>query len=425
MSCDPTAFLPSEIANGERPHNAANSYGVRQMLSEARAWRRSGRRAVVGLLVAGLAVTSGTLLRAQAQEAVIRLLAELTDAVAPSGFEGPVRDILRREWQGLLTDIRADGIGNLYGTLPGPAGSPRVLLMAHMDEVGFLVRYIDADGFVYFNPVGGYLDQSVLTQRMTILTPKGPVTGYTGFKSGHIVSPEEHSRLVLLQDMFIDVGVKNHAEAEALGIRPGLPISYGTRFTVLSGGNRYLAKAFDDRVGLAVAIEALRQLKALPHPNTVEMAATVQEENGLRGAAVVETTTHPDIVINLEIGIAGDFPLLTTPKLSQEALGRGPGLFVFDGSMIPNAKYVTWIVGLAQAHHIPMQFESVTGYGEDGAQLQKSGSGLAAVNIGVPTRYGHSQSGVIDRADFDNTVKLVVQMIQGLSADQIKAITSF
>src|SRR5450759_156497 len=139
-------------------------------MSGTRTSQRVWRRAAVGLMVAGLAVTSGARLRAQSQDAVVKLLAELTDAVAPSGFEGPVRDILRREWQGLLTDIRADGIGNLYGTLPGPAGSPRVLLMAHMDEVGFLVRYIDADGFVYFNPVGGYLDQSVLTQRMTILT---------------------------------------------------------------------------------------------------------------------------------------------------------------------------------------------------------------------------------------------------------------
>ncbi len=394
-------------------------------MSGTRTSQRIWRWAAVGLLLMAGHAAPGARLRAQAQDDVVKLLAELTDAVAPSGFEGPVRDLLRREWQGLLGDIRTDGMGNLFGTLPGPPGSPRVLLMAHMDEVGFLVRFIDPDGFVYFNPVGGYFDQSVLTQRMTILTPKGPVSGYTGFKSGHIVSSEERTRLVHQQDMFIDVGVKSRAEAEALGVRPGLPISYGTRFAVLNGTNRYLAKAFDDRVGLAVATEALRQLRAMPHPNTVEMAATVQEENGLRGAAVVQATTHPDIVINLEIGIAGDFPLLTTPKLSQEALGKGPGVFVFDGSMIPNAKYVSWIVELAQAHHIPMQFESVTGYGEDGAQLQKSGSGLAAVNIGVPTRYGHSQSGVIDRADFDNTVKLVVQMIQGLSADQIKAITGF
>ncbi len=393
------------------------------MRSRMRPWPRTARLSVAVALTGVMAAGASAL--AQPQDPVVRLLAELTDAVAPSGFEGPVREILKREWDGLLTDIHADGIGNLFGTLPGPAGSPRVLLMAHMDEVGFLVRHIDPDGFVYFNPVGGYFDQSVLTQRMTIMTANGPVTGYTGFKSGHIVSPEERTRLVHQQDMFIDIGVRSRGEAEALGVRPGLPITYGTRFTALRGTTRYLAKAFDDRVGLAVAIEALRQLKSSAHPNAVEMAATVQEENGLRGAALVQASTHPDIVINLEIGIAGDFPLLTSPQLSQEALGKGPGVFVFDGSMIPNAKYVDWIIDLAKTHGIPIQFESVTGYGEDGAQLQKSGSGLAAVNLGVPTRYGHSQSGVIDRADFDNTVKLVVQMIQELSAERIKAIASF
>ncbi|MDE3155125.1 MAG: M42 family peptidase, partial [Acidobacteriota bacterium] len=139
----------------------------------------------------------------------------------------------------------------------------------------------------------------------------------------------------------------------------------------------------------------------------------------------VNATAHPDIVINLEIGIAGDFPLLTSPKLSQEVLGKGPGLFVFDASMLPNNTYVNWIAALAQAHGIPFQYESVGGYGEDGAQLQKSGTGIPAVNIGVPTRYGHSQSSVIDRSDFDNTVKLVVQMVQGLSAGEIRKITTF
>jgi putative aminopeptidase FrvX len=139
----------------------------------------------------------------------------------------------------------------------------------------------------------------------------------------------------------------------------------------------------------------------------------------------VQASTHPDIVINLEIGIAGDFPLLTSPKLSQERLGLGPGIFVFDSSMIPNNTFVDWITQTAQAHQIPYQFESVGGYGEDGSELQRSGTGIPAINIGVPTRYGHSQSSVIDRSDFDNTVKLVVQMVQGLSAEQIKKITAF
>jgi putative aminopeptidase FrvX len=362
-------------------------------------------------------------LRSQQPDATLRLLAELVNANGASGFEGPVRDILRREWQGLLQDVHADGMGNLLGTLPGPAGSPKVLLMGHMDEVGFLVRYIDERGFVYLNNVGGYIDQSVLTQRFTITTSLGPVVGYTGMKSGHIVSAEERSRLVPLQDMFLDIGVRSREEAEKLGVRPGLPVTYRTEFEQLNGTGRYIARAWDDRVALAVFTEALRQLKS--HPNTIQVAATVQEENGLRGAAVVYPSTNPDIVINLEIGIAGDFPLLTSPKLAQEALGKGPAIFVFDGSMIPNNKFVDWTIKLARESNIPIQFESVTGYGEDGSVLQRSAQGIPVINLGVPTRYAHSQSGVIDRADYDNTVKLVVQMLQKLSAAEVRGIREF
>jgi putative aminopeptidase FrvX len=359
------------------------------------------------------------------QDATMKLLQELTDANAAPGFEGPVRNILRREWQGLVKDLRTDGLGNLLGTLPGSGESPRVLVMAHMDEVGFMVRYIDPNGFVYFHPVGGYIDQSVLTQRFTITTPRGPVVGYTGMKSTHIVPAEERSSMVPLADMFIDIGVKSREEAEKLGVRPGLPITYRTQFEILNTGTRYLAKAWDDRVGCAIITQALQQLQSLPHPNLLQVAATVQEEIGSRGASVMYNAFKPDIVINLEIGIASDFPLRTSPKLSQESLGKGATVFIFQGDMIPNNKYIEWITQLAKAESIPIQYTAVTSYGQDGSALQKAGTGIPAVNLGVPTRYGHSQSGVIDRADYDAALKLVVKMIQRLSAAEVKSITDF
>ena len=362
---------------------------------------------------------------ARSLDATERLLEELTNAHGVSGFEGPVRDILRREWRGLLTDVHTDGLGNLIGSLQGQTESPRVLLMAHLDEVGFLVRHIDAQGFIYVHNVGGHFDQSVLTQRLSILTARGEVLGYTGMKSGHILRPEERDRMIPLQDMFLDVGARSRAEVEAMGVRPGLPVTYATRFEALNGTGRYLAKAWDDRVGLAVITQALQQLKSTGHPNNVQVAATVQEEIGLRGASVVQASARADIVINLEIGIASDFPLLTSPTLSQEELGKGPGIFVFDGSMIPNNNYVEWILRVAQESGIPIQFESVTGYGEDAAMIQKSGQGIPSVNIGVPTRYGHSQSGVIDRGDYEHTVKLVVEMIKRLSASEVASIREF
>ncbi len=367
---------------------------------------------------------AGARARAQ-QDATVKLLAELTDADGAPGFEGPVRTIVMREWKSLLGNLHVDGLGNVLGTHVGQSEGPRVLLMAHMDEVGFIVRYIDDNGYVYFTPLGGYIDQSVLTQRMTIATPKGPVVGYTGMKSGHIVPAEERNQMVALADMFIDIGAKSRDEAMSkFGVRPGQGITYRTKFEVLNeGSGRYIAKAWDDRVGLAVITDVLKGLKA--HPNTLQVAATVQEEIGLRGASVVQNTANADIVINLEIGIASDFPLRTAQHLSQEALGKGATVFVFDGSMIPNQKYVDWIVKLAKDNSIPIQFTAVSGYGEDAAQVQKSGTGVPAVNLGVPTRYGHSQSGVIDRADYDATVTLVRTMIEKLSAAEVKVIREF
>lgn len=371
-----------------------------------------------------LAMVFSSLLLLQTLDSTEMLLRELTNAHGVPGFEGEVRDILRREWRPLLSDLHADGIGNLLGERRGSSDSPRVLLMAHMDEVGFLVRYIDENGFIYIHNVGGYFAQSVLTQRLSILTKLGRVLGYTGMKSGHILRSDERNQMVPLERMFIDVGAKSRQEVETMGIRPGLPVTYATEFEVLNDTGRYLAKAWDDRVGLAVITEVLRRLETSSHANTVVVAATVQEEIGLRGASVVNESLEPDIVINLEIGIASDFPLMTDKTLSQEELGDGPGIFVFDRSMIPNDNFVEWILELSGEHAIPTQFESVSGYGEDAAPLQRSARGIPAINIGIPTRYGHSQSGVIDRGDYDHTVELVVRMVEGLSAAEVDKIST-
>lgn len=373
----------------------------------------------------GLLLFSGQALAAQPADETQRLLAALTNAHGVPGFEDSVRDILKKEWGPLLGDLHTDGIGNLLGTLKGKADSPRVLLMAHMDEVGFLVRHIDDNGFIYFHNLGGHFAQSVLSQRLSILTANGPVYGYTGMKSDHILRPEERERMVPLAAMVIDIGVRSRAEAEQMGIRPGLPITYDSEFRELNGTGRYLAKAWDDRVGLAVITQAVRRLKGRPHPNNVQVVATVQEEVGLRGASVVTEATQPDIVINVELGVAGDFPLLTSPTLSQSRLGGGPSIYVFDGSMIPNNKYVEWIIRLAKDAGIAIQFDSVSGLGQDAAKIQTQARGVIAVTIGVPTRYAHSASGVIDRADYDRTVDLVVAMIENLSESAVTSIGKF
>ena len=214
-----------------------------------------------------------------------KLLEELTNAHGPSGFEGPVRAIVRREITPLVTRVETDGLGSVISVLEGPAGSPRVMMAAHMDELGMLVKYITPEGFVKFQTLGGWLDQGLISQRFIILTRKGPVLGVTGLKTPHVMAQAERSRIFERDKMFLDVGATGKQDAEErLGIRPGDPIAPDSRFTPLNDGKLYLAKAWDDRVGLGVMIEVMRRLQQNPPPVTVYAVATVQEEIGLRGA---------------------------------------------------------------------------------------------------------------------------------------------
>src|SRR5262249_33056912 len=184
----------------------------------------------------------------QGADRVAKLLKELSSAPGPSGFEGPVREILLREFKAAGLETSTDGLGSVIGVLSGPAGSPRIMLAAHMDEVGAMVRYLTAEGMVKFQLLGGWLDQSLVDQRWTILTQNGSVAAISGQRSVHVTPAEERTRVTPRDDVFLDVGARSRAEAEALGIRPGDPIVPASEFTELSNG-RYVGKAMDDRVG--------------------------------------------------------------------------------------------------------------------------------------------------------------------------------
>jgi endoglucanase len=356
---------------------------------------------------------------------VERLLQELTNAHGPSGFEGPVRAIVRREMAPLATRLETDGLGSLIATVEGPAGGPRIVMAAHMDELGMIVKYITPEGYVRFQTVGGWLDQGLINQRYIILTRKGPVQGITGLKTPHVMSQTERTRLVERDRMFLDVGATSKQDAEErLGIRPGDPIAPDSQFYALNDGRRYVAKAWDDRVGVAVMIEVLRLLKHNPSPNQVYAVATVQEEIGLRGAHTSSSIVKPDIGLSIEVGVASDYPGITLDE-AQEKVGAGPGIFLHDSSMLPNLKLRDFVMDTARERKIPLQFDLLTGYGEDGAEMQRAHGGAPAINITVPTRYLHNHNGLLDRDDFDRVVELVTEVVQRLDAATVRRIKSF
>ncbi len=353
------------------------------------------------------------------------LLEELTNAFGPCGFEGPVRAIVRRELEPLCNQIETDGIGSLIGRLDGGSESPRIMLSGHMDELGLMVKYVTPEGFIKFQTLGGWLDQSLINQRWVILTRRGIVRGITGIKTVHVMAPEARNQVFKRDDMFIDVGARSKDDAEErLGIRPGDPIAPDSAFAVLNGGDLCVAKAWDDRVGVGLMIEVMRRLKSSPPPNTVFGVATVQEEVGLRGAHTSSYRVQPDIGINLESGVAGDYPGIRQEE-AQERVGEGPTIFLHDSSMLPNLKLRDLFLNVAEERHIPIQFNVLNGYGEDGAEMQRTHGGASTVNIAVPVRYLHSHNGIISRKDFDRAVDLVVAVVQRLDSATVEKIKSF
>ncbi|HZQ53023.1 MAG TPA: M42 family metallopeptidase [Bryobacteraceae bacterium] len=362
---------------------------------------------------------------AQQGDRVEKLLAELSNAPAPSGFEGPVRDILKREFQTAGLEISYDGLGSIIGVMPGQSSGPRILLAAHMDEVGAVIRYVTPGGMVKFQLLGGWLDQALVDQRWTILTAKGPVLAISGLKSVHVTPPEERTRLTSRDDVFLDVGAKSKEEAEALGIRPGDPIAPASSFAGLAGG-RYVGKALDDRVGCVVLLETLRRIKeqGMHTPNTIYFVGTVQEEIGARGAHTAAAVVKPTLGLSLEAGIAADHPG-GRADYAQEKLGAGPVIYLADNGMLVSLKLRDFLFHVGQENHIPLQTEVTNGGFEDSRELQAYGTGVPAANIAVATRYLHSHNSEIQRADLDRTIDLLVKALGELDARKVAEIGAF
>ncbi|MGH9393305.1 MAG: M42 family metallopeptidase [Terriglobales bacterium] len=359
---------------------------------------------------------------AAANDPVIPLLRSLTTAVGPSGFEEPVAKIMASEMGPLAQSLRYDGLGSLIAQ-QGASG-PRVMIDAHMDELGGMVRRIRPDGFVSMQMLGGWLDQALPGQRWVILGSHGPVPAVTTIWDAHITPPAERARVIPRDSIYLDTGARSAAEVAALGIAKGDPIAPDSPFEVLAHG-RYVAKAWDDRIGCAVMIEMMKRLAAAgSHPNQIYYAATVQEEIGERGAAAAAELIKPDIGLALEAGVTSDVPGVS-PESAQEKLGGGPGLFLYDSSALPNRKLVAFVEQVAAEAGIPLQTDLVSGYGDDSSVIQKSNGGVPTLNLVIPTRYTHAHNGMIDRADFDRMVDLMVALVQKLDAPTVARLRSF
>jgi endoglucanase len=359
---------------------------------------------------------------ASAQDRVVDSLKELSEAPGVPGYEEPIRKLMTERMKPMADNVTYDGLGSVIAQ-QGKSG-PRIMIDAHMDELGGMVRRLRPDGYLTMQMLGYWLDQALVDQRWIVIGSKGPVTGITALWDAHI-APHADGRPVTERQMYIDIGARNAADAQALGISPGDPVVPVSDFAVLAN-QRYLGKAWDDRVGCAVILEAMRRLQHEAHPNQIFYAATVQEEGSIemRGAQTSARIIEPDIGIALEVGIPNDLPG-TDPDASQETLGGGPGIMLYTFSELPNRKLIAFLKQTATEKHIPLQFDFVQGFGDDAGAIKLNKSGVPVTTLLVPARYTHTHNGIIDRSDFDRTVDLLVTLLQKLDAATVSRIKSF
>ncbi|MCE5336323.1 MAG: M42 family metallopeptidase [Desulfobacteraceae bacterium] len=356
------------------------------------------------------------------KEKGIELLRQLTEAHGAPGQEGEVRRIFRREVGNTAT---TDGFGNIFCENQGTSGSPRVLLAAHMDEVALMVQTITAEGWIRFLSLGGWWAHTLLAKRVRIRTGSGEeIPGVVGAKPPHFLSDAERDKLMKIEDMFIDVGARSADEVKSFGIKLGDTIVPDSPFARMHNPDYLLSKAFDDRAGLAVILHAAQELDKEPHPNTVIVAGTVQEEVGMRGAQTAAFVTNPDVAILIEGAPADDMPGMSRDE-RQCALGSGVQIRVMDASAVMSRKMVDFVIETAEKHGISHQVAVRRQGGTDAAPIQRHGSGIPTVVLGVPARYVHTHNAIIHISDYLSALELALALVRTIDEKTAKSFSHF
>jgi putative aminopeptidase len=348
-----------------------------------------------------------------AQERLKAWLIDLMMTSGLSGHEGPVRRLLAKQLSELGITSHSDRMGNLIGTLPGDKSLPSVMLFAHMDQLGLVVRKIEASGLLRVERVGGVPEKALPSQAVRVSVGNGKtIPGIIANKSHHATQPEEKYKVLPYADLYIDCGFGSAAEIEAAGVAVGAPIVYAPHAMELAGG-RIVGTSVDDRAGCTVMLEVARTLKDNTKRPTLHLVFSVQEEFNLRGAVTAAQALNPDIAIQLDLILATDTPDMTTR--GDVKLGGGPGisLYSFHGrgtlnGTIPHPALVQLFEQTAAAENIPLQRSAHIGALTDSSYVQVTGTGVACIDLGFPTRYTHSSLEMCALADLEGLAQLLV-----------------
>ncbi len=329
---------------------------------------------------------------------------ELIEAPSPSGFEQPAQRVIRQELADVADEIRTDVMGNVIARLDGPEGAPRLMLAGHCDEVGFMVKYVDDNGFLYFAPVGGVDAHLVPGQRVTVHSAAGPLPGVVGKRPIHQIEVKDREKVLPFKDQFIDIGCIDKEAAMQL-VAIGDPITFAVGVERLQG-SRVTSRALDDKMGAFIVAEVLKEVQRRADQSvTLFGVSTVQEEIGLRGGATSAYGVKPDLGIVVEVTFASDYPDYDHKQAGEVRLGKGPVL-----ARGPNINPILFnlLIDTAREEEIPVQIVGVPrATGTDANVMQLVHGGVATALVNVPLRYMHTPVEVLDLEDLDAAIKLL------------------
>jgi putative aminopeptidase FrvX len=349
-------------------------------------------------------------------EMKVDLLKNLSELPGISGYEDDVREFIIKQIKG-KAKIEVDALGNVIAKVVGREKGPTVMLAAHMDEVGFVVKYIEKEGVLRFVKIGGIDNRILLDQRVVVWTKKGPLHGMIESRPPHIQKKEEQGKIMKHDELFIDIGAKDSKEVERFGIQKGDAVTFDSSFVNLTD-KTCMGKAFDNRIGIYLLIEAINNFK--PKKGIFYFVFSTQEETGLKGARTAAFKLDPDFAIAIDTTIAGGIPAVK-PQETDLLFGKGPIITFLEaggrGAMVPQSMR-QFLIGLAKKAKIDYQTDIIEGGMTDAAMIQLTREGILTGGVSVPVRNIHAANSICYKKDIDITLKFIGEIIK--NCDKLK-----
>lgn len=351
------------------------------------------------------------------REEQLKFLKEMTEAKGISGDEKEVSRVMKKYLEGYADEFDYDNLGSFIAVKKGNENL-KVMLAGHMDEVGFIVSNIEEEGYLRISPVGGWWEHVLPSQKVSVKTLDDKVYyGVIGSIPPHGMPAEVRNKVMDIKDLYVDLGVSNKQEVLDMGINIGDSVIPYTEFMVMNNPDYVCSKAFDDRIGAAVVVEVMRNLKGKKLPNTLYSVGSVQEEVGLRGARTATHKVKPDVAIAIDVSLSHDVPGIAK---GDSKLGKGVALSLMDSSVIANRGLFRVLRDICKEKNIPFTYDSLVAGGTDSGEINKSFDGVINMTLSLPCRYFHSHNSIVSLTDYNACIDLLTEFVLRLDEKMLE-----